>query len=80
MEKKDSNQFLQKIFQYINRDETRKQIQVFLLDPMINHIMERVLPYILLFSVFFVILLLLVALTLGIIVFQLRKDIVVNLF
>jgi hypothetical protein len=65
--------FLQKIFRYINRDETRKQIQVFLVDPMLNHIMERVFPYILLFCVFFVVLLLLVALTLGIIVFQLRK-------
>jgi hypothetical protein len=65
--------FLQKIFRYINRDETKKQIQVFLLDPMINHIMERVFPYILLICVFFVVLLLLVALTLGIVVFQLRK-------
>ena len=65
--------FLQKIFRYINRDETKKQIQVFLLDPMLNHVMERVFPYILLICVFFVVLLLLVALTLGIVVFQLRK-------
>ena len=64
---------LQKVFRYISRDETKKQIQIFLLDPMLNHIMERVFPYILLICVFFVVLLLLVALTLGIIVFQLRK-------
>lgn len=70
--------FLQKMFRYINRDETRKQLQVFLVDPLLNHIMERVFPYILLICVFFVILLLLVALTLGIIVFQLRKGNVVT--
>ena len=51
--------FLQKMFRYINRDETRKQLQVFLVDPLLNHIMERVFPYILLICVFFVILLLL---------------------
>ena len=71
--------FLQKIFRYINREESRKQIQVFILDPMLNHIMERVFPYILLVCVFFVILLLLVALTLGIIVFQLRKGSAVSI-
>jgi len=70
--------FLQKMFRYINRDETRKQLQVFLVDPLLNHIMEPVFPYILLICVFFVILLLLVALTLGIIVFQLRKGNVVT--
>lgn len=70
---------LQKVFRYINKDETKKQIQVFLLDPMLNHIMERVFPYILLVCVLFVVLLLLVALTLGIVVFQLRKGAVVTL-
>lgn len=64
---------MQKIFRYINRDETRKQIQVYVVDPVLSHIMERVFPYILLFCVFFVVLLLLVASTLVIIVFQLRK-------
>jgi hypothetical protein len=70
----EKDALLQKIFRYINRDETRKQIQVFLLDPMLNHLMERVFPYILLTCVFFAVLLLLVASTLVIILFQLRKE------
>jgi len=69
----EKDALLQKIFRYINRDETRKQIQVFLVDPMLNHIMERVFPYIVLICVFFAILLLLVVSTLVIILFQLRK-------
>jgi hypothetical protein len=68
-----SDALLQKVFRYINRDETRRQIQVFLLDPMLNHLMERVFPYILLTCVFFAVLLLLVVSTLVIILFQLRK-------
>jgi uncharacterized membrane protein len=65
--------FMQKVFRYINRDETRKQIQVYVVDPVISHIMERIFPYIILVCVFFVVLLLLVASILVIIVFQLRK-------
>jgi len=68
----DKDALLQKVFRYINREETRKQIQVFLLDPMLNHIMERVFPYILLICVFFAVLLLLVVSTL-VILFQLRS-------
>ena len=71
----EKDALLEKIFRYINRDETRKQIQVFLLDPMLNHLMERVFPYIVLTCVFFAILLLLVVSTLVIILFQLRKDV-----
>jgi hypothetical protein len=70
----EKDALLQKVFRYINRDETRKQIQVFLLDPMLNHLMERVFPYIVLTCVFFAVLLLLVVSTLVIILFQLRKD------
>jgi hypothetical protein len=68
----DRDALLQKVFRYINRDETRKQIQVFLLDPMLNHIMERVFPYIMLICVFFAVLLLLVVSTLVVILFQFR--------
>jgi|LakMenEpi03Aug12_release.lakeMendotaPanAssembly.Ray.scaffolds.fasta_scaffold264715_3 hypothetical protein len=76
MEKKEnvlSNKLWQKLFLFINRDETRKQIQMFLVDPLLNHVMERILPYILLSCVFLVILLLLVMLTLGIVLFHFRN-------
>jgi hypothetical protein len=76
MEKKESmlsNKLWQKLFLFINRDETRKQLQMFLVDPLLNHVMERIFPYILLSCVFLVILLLLVMLTLGIVLFHFRN-------
>lgn len=71
--KKDTSFLMQRIFQFVNQEETQKQVQVYLLDPLINHIMERVFPYIVLTCVLFVLLLIVVMLTLGIIIFQLRK-------
>jgi hypothetical protein len=67
------NPFIQKIFQYINREETRAQLQNFVIDPLLNHIMERIFPYIVLTCVFLVVLLLLVMTLLGLLIFQLRK-------
>ncbi len=64
---------MRRIFQFVNNEETQKQFQIYLLDPLINHIMERVFPYIVLTCVLFVLLLILVVLILGIIIFQLRK-------
>jgi hypothetical protein len=71
-----TNKIMQTIFLYINRDETRKQLQMFLVDPLLNHVMERILPYIFLTCVFLVILLILVVLTLGIVLYQLRKPMI----
>ena len=68
-----SNKLWQKLFLFINRDETRKQIQMFLVDPLLNHVMERILPYIVLSCVFLILLLLLVMLTLGIVLFHFRN-------
>jgi hypothetical protein len=62
-----------KFLEYIGRDEIRSKIQGDILDPLLNHIMKRVFPYIILTCVFFILLLLVVLLTLGIIVFQMRK-------
>lgn len=64
---------MQKLFMFMNKEETKKQFQVFFMDPLLNHIMERVFPYIILTCVLFVLLLIIVMLTLGIIIFQLRK-------
>lgn len=68
-----TNKFMQKVFMFMNKEETKKQFQVFFMDPLLNHIMERVFPYIILTCVLFVLLLIVVMLTLGIIIFQLRK-------
>jgi bifunctional UDP-N-acetylglucosamine pyrophosphorylase/glucosamine-1-phosphate N-acetyltransferase len=45
-----------------------------IIDPLLNHVMKRVFPYIILTCVLFILLLLVVLLTLGIIVFQMRKN------
>jgi hypothetical protein len=68
--------FVTKLFLYINREETRQQFQNFVIDPLLNHVLERVFPYILLTCVLFLVLIVVVMLTLGIVIFQLRKGIV----
>ncbi len=66
--------FLQKTLNYLDRSDLRLQIQGKLVDPILNHILRRVFPYIILTCVFFVLLLLVVLLTLGIIIFQVRAQ------
>ena len=55
-----SNNFLEKILQkafiILNNDDSKKYIQLYLLDPLLNHVMERIFPYIILTTVLFVIL------------------------
>jgi hypothetical protein len=72
MTKPGANLF-KKLLEYISRDEIRDKIQEDIIDPLLNHIMKRVFPYIILTCVFFILLLIVVLLTLGIIVFQMRR-------
>ena len=69
---KNSSLF-KKFLDYIARDDIRHKVQDDIIDPLLNHIMKRVFPYIILTCVFFILLLLVVLLTLGIIVFQMQK-------
>jgi hypothetical protein len=69
----NTNTFMKKLIEYIGRDEVRKRVQDDIIDPLLNHVMKRVFPYIILTCVLFILLLLVVLLTLGIIVFQMRK-------
>ena len=64
--------FLQRAIDYIRQEETRKQIQDLIIDPLLNHVMNRVFPYIILTCVLFVLLLIVILVTLGIIVMQMR--------
>ncbi|NBV77180.1 hypothetical protein EBR66_03395 [bacterium] len=70
----NTNTIFKKVFDYIKQDEIRHKIQEELVDPLIEHIMKRVFPYIILTCVFFILLLIVVLLTLGIIVFQMRRS------
>ena len=67
-----SETFLRKTVMMLGKQEIQDQIQVRILDPLLSHVMKRVFPYIILTCVLFVLLLIVVMITLGIIVFQLR--------
>jgi hypothetical protein len=48
--------FIQKAFLMLSNDESKKHIQVYIIDPILNHVLERVFPYIILTTVLFIIL------------------------
>jgi hypothetical protein len=68
-----TNQFIKKAIAYAGKEEIRRQIQDTIIDPLIRHIMDRIFPYIILTCVLFVLLLIVILVTLGIIIFQIRK-------
>jgi len=68
-------QLMEKSIVFLNRDETRKRLQLYLIDPLLNHIMERVFPYIVLTCVLFTLLLIVAMLTFGMLVIQTRSNI-----
>ena len=56
--------WIQKIIQIVQTDENKKMVQVFLVDPILNHILERLFPYVLILCVLFVILTIMISMTL----------------
>lgn len=48
--------FIQKAFVMLNNDESKKHIQIYMIDPILNHVLDRVFPYIILTTVLFIIL------------------------
>ena len=68
-------QLMEKSIVFLNRDETRKRLQLYLIDTLLNHIMERVFPYIVLTCVLFTLLLIVAMLTFGMLVIQTRSNI-----
>ena len=48
--------FIKKAFIMLNNDEYRKYIQLYLIDPLLNHVLERIFPYIILTTALFIIL------------------------
>jgi hypothetical protein len=56
--------WIHKISQTIQTDENKKMMQVFLIDPLLNHVLDRIFPYILIMCVLFVLLTIMITLTL----------------
>lgn len=63
---------IQKWLQYFERESVQKSIRERVVDPILNHILKQVFPYILLICIMFVLLLFSVLITLGVILFQSR--------
>lgn len=70
-----SNSFLQKLLQYMGKEEIRKRLHDDIVDPLLDHIMKRVFPYLLLTCVLFIVVLLTVLFTLGVVIFHLRNPV-----
>jgi len=68
-----TNAVFQKVLVYLNREETRKQFQEVVLDPILKHVLEKVFPYMILICVLFILLLVVVIITLSIMIFQIRS-------
>jgi hypothetical protein len=65
-------QLMEKSIHMLNREDTRKKLQIYLIDPLLNHVMERVFPYIILICVLFALLLIVAMMTFGILILQHR--------
>lgn len=55
--------WIQKLSQSIQTEENKKMMQIFLIDPILNHILERIFPYIVIMCVLFVLLTIMITLT-----------------
>ncbi len=63
---------MEKSIHILNREDTRKKLQIYLIDPLLNHVLERVFPYIILICVLFALLLILAMMTFGMLILQQR--------
>ena len=59
--------WIQKLSQIIQTDENKKMMQMFVIDPILNHVMDRIFPYVLILCVLFVVLTIMISLTLVIV-------------
>ena len=63
---------MQKLINFFDKESIQTTVKSKILDPILNHILKKIFPYIILICVMFALLLLAVLITLGVIVFQIR--------
>ncbi len=63
---------MEKAIVILSDDQTKHRIQHYLIDPILNHVMDRVFPYIILTCVLFVLLLIVAILTFAMVFIQMR--------
>ncbi len=65
-------QIMEKSIHMLNREDTRKKLQIYLIDPLLNHVLERIFPYIILICVLFALLLIMALMTFGMLILHQR--------
>ena len=64
---------MNKMVEIFEKDSVQTTVKLRILDPILNHILKKIFPYIILICVMFALLLLAVLITLGVIIFQMRS-------
>jgi len=67
-----SHSLIKKSLEFFEKESVQAGIKSKVIDPILNHILKKIFPYIILICVMFALLLLAVLITLGVIVFQMR--------
>jgi hypothetical protein len=62
---------IQKCIQSVQTEENKKMVQVFLIDPILNYVLDRLFPYVLILCVLFVILTIMISMTLALVFMRL---------
>ena len=70
---KPTSPFLEKVIMYLQKEETLKKLHLYVMDPLLNHILERVFPYIVLTCVLFGLLLIVAMCTFAVVLMQMRN-------
>jgi hypothetical protein len=71
--KKQKNMLFENVIHFLQKDETLQKLHLYILDPLLNHILERVFPYIVLTCVLFGLLLILAMCTFGVVLLQMKN-------
>ena len=61
---------VEKAIIYLGKDDNKKRIQMFVLDPLLNHIIDRLFPYFILLAALFGILVILIIITFSVVLWK----------
>ena len=67
-----SKSFIEKLMLNFNKEDTRRHFEELILDPILQHVLDKIFPYIILTCVLFILLLVVIVVTLAIMIFQIR--------
>ena len=71
--RKQKHMLFENVIHFLQKDETLQKLHLYILDPLLNHILERVFPYIVLTCVLFGLLLILAMCTFAVLLLQMKN-------